>query len=222
MQSIAGDAAVEYKYLLDKGYPRTSALRFVGDHHRLGKRERNRLVRGVFSAREDEEHRERMTGIEEIMGSDVFVDGFNVLATAEAVLFRPDLVVAASDGFLRDVRGDFGRYRWTRQARQTAEKLLTFLSTHEPDSVSFLFDRQVSRSGEIAAWMRGEMEAMGLAGEGRTDPAVDRTLKQAGGIVATSDSAVIERCAKVVDLPCALQLKYRETHNVTRSPMGDD
>lgn len=205
VSDVRDEAAKDYRYLLNRGYPRTSALRFVGDHYRLGKDERNRLVRGVFSECEDEDHRGRRVGVEEIQGGAVFVDGFNVLATAEAVLFHPDLVVAASDGFLRDVRGDFGRYRWTKQARETARKLLERLSAYDPDSVSFLFDRQVSKSGEIAAWMRGEMEKNGLLGTARTDPAVDRSLKQALGVVATSDSAVIERSERVVDLPALLR-----------------
>ncbi|WP_407282659.1 DUF434 domain-containing protein [Methanolobus sp. WCC1] len=42
-------AADDIRYLLEKGYKRDSAIRFVADHYKLDKNERYILARTVFS-----------------------------------------------------------------------------------------------------------------------------------------------------------------------------
>ncbi|MDM7912097.1 MAG: DUF434 domain-containing protein, partial [Methanotrichaceae archaeon] len=44
---VLRQAAVDVRYLLDRGYPRESAVRFVSDHYRLPQEQRFVLMRVV-------------------------------------------------------------------------------------------------------------------------------------------------------------------------------
>ena len=184
---------------MDRGYRRHTALNFVCGHYRLGKKQRNLIVRSVYSAQEIKDHRKRLTPIEKIRGEKVVIDGFNVLIGAECVLGRGP-VVEAQDGFHRDSLGLCGRYKPSLYTEPAIERILALLKKHEPKSVLFLFDSQVSKSGELVALIRRKMGETGLEGDARTAPNVDYEIKQLNRMTATSDTAIIEKVKRVVDL----------------------
>ena len=57
------EAAHDVTWLLDRGYPRESAVRFVGDRHQLAARQRLALMRGICS---EAERRGRATSEERV------------------------------------------------------------------------------------------------------------------------------------------------------------
>jgi hypothetical protein len=201
MKSIQPDK--EFKFLLDAGYPRQSALTFVSDHHRLSVSERNKLNRMVFSESEIRGRRKRLVGISKIRGGKVAVDGYNVLITVETLLAGGDYF-KCMDGFIRDNSMVFSSHRIRKNTFEAIDSILDLLKKYRPSELLFLYDSQVSRSGELAGFTRHEMNLRGLAGFSRTSSRVDYELKKMKMFTATSDSKVIELVGKVVDLPAAI------------------
>ncbi len=192
-------ASEDFRYLLDRGYRRSTALNFVCGHYRLGKKQRNIIVRSVYSEKEIKDHRKRLWPIEKIRGRRLVIDGFNVLIGAECALGRGP-IIKAQDGLHRDSLGLSGRYKPGLFTEPAIEGILNILKKHGPKKVLFIFDSQVSRSGELAALVRRKMDEMGVDGDARTAPNVDYEIKRLNWITATSDTAIIEKVDRVVDL----------------------
>ncbi|HML27080.1 MAG TPA: DUF434 domain-containing protein, partial [Methanomethylovorans sp.] len=71
--------ARDIRYLLERGFPKTSSIRFVGDHYRLEKSERYILVRVIVPAKTAvARNRKRLTS-REVTGKKILADGYNVL-----------------------------------------------------------------------------------------------------------------------------------------------
>ncbi|MFC2154657.1 DUF5616 domain-containing protein, partial [Candidatus Altiarchaeota archaeon] len=83
-----------------------------------------------------------------------------------------------------------------------------------PSDITFLFDSQISKSGELAGFLKEEMEKNGLMGKARTSRKCDHEIKKLNKITFTSDSAIIEKVDRVVDLPRHIILKYKKTDNL--------
>ena len=187
----------DLRFLLDRNYKKEPAIRIVADKYRLTKKQRNFLLRAIFSEKEAEEHRKKLTA--SARGKDLIVDGYNVLITVESLLKKKELFLS-DDGFVRDVSATFGKYRISRTTPKAIEKILNALKAHRPKSVIFIFDSQVSFSGELCKMFREKMSEMGIKGDARTSENADYTIMKSKGIVCTSDRAIIKKVEKVLDL----------------------
>jgi hypothetical protein len=196
------DAAADYRWLLDRGYPDQPALAIVGDRYRLSSVGRAMLYRGVYSSTDSERRRKRLVGG---TGEAITVDGHNVLFTAwNCLAGRP--IVAATDGFIRDIGGTRSRLphdeRFTRVARIFCDTLVTL----RPAAVTLLLDEPLPWSREHAAELREIWARVGHSVahrlEIRTEASVDATVAAAArGVIATSDTAIVDRSTvPVVDL----------------------
>ena len=192
-------AAADMKYLLDRSYPRSTALNLVVNHYGLSKEQRNFLVRYVFSDDEIRGHKSRLIPVKEIVGGDVVVDTFNVLITVEAVLTGGE-TVEGMDGFLRDTSAVFSNYRFDETSGKALNKILEVLSGHKPASVLFILDSQISRSGELASFIRNKLGEFSLEGDARTCRNADYEIIKLNWITCTSDSVIIGRVDRVVDM----------------------
>jgi len=190
----------DLKYLLDRGYRRTTALNLVVNRYNLSQKQRNLLLRYVFPEKEIRDHRKRLCPPSRLRGKKVVVDGYNVLVTVEAVLEGKDTVLGM-DGILRDVKGIFSKYRFRKESRIAIDKILKKLKDYEPSFVLFIFDSQISRSGELAAFVRERLREHKLKGKAETSPHADGDIKKLNWITLTSDSVIIEKVDRVVDLP---------------------
>jgi hypothetical protein len=133
----------------------------------------------------------------------VIVDGYNVLITTESLLAGYP-VYLCDDGFLRDTRGIFSRYKITHLTAPALSGLLDLLAEAEPVHVEVLLDLQMSRSGELAELVRGMMAGRGLPGTAKTARNVDHLLKVSDAVVATSDGNVIDAAIRIYDLPAEI------------------
>jgi hypothetical protein len=199
--------AVELRFLLSRGYRRAHALRFVGERHQLGDRDRNVLERVVFAADEAAGRRARLVGADRLRGRAVAVDGYNVLIGLECVLTGAPLFLA-DDGVVRDVAGT--RVFTASTPAAVAERLCRpvgeVLAAAGAASVEVIFDRQISRSGELAAACRTVLAALGLAAEARTADRADRAVIEAAAraVVCSSDRVIIDAAPEVFDVVRAL------------------
>jgi len=188
------------KYLLDRGYAKTTALNLVANRYRLSVDSRNRLVRYVYSDEDIRVHRSKLVPVKQIAGEDVVVDAYNVLITSQAILSGKE-VVCGMDGFVRDASAVFSKYRFDAPSRKVAAAVLKILAEHKPRSVLFILDSQMSKSGELAGYLREEMKKFSVPGDAKTKRNADYSIKRLNRITLTSDSAIIEKVDRVADVP---------------------
>ena len=195
-------ASEELKFLLERGYRKDSSLGFVGDHHQLDAKARNRLMREVYSGQEISDTESKLTPIEELEGKDLAVDGFNVIITVEAALFRGEAFVC-QDGIMRDNTMAFSNYKITDRTLAAADRVIGVLAKYRPRQAVWVFDSGISGSGKIAEHVRRKMADAGLKGESTTSPDADGRLLGLNMATATSDTVLIHKLESIVDLPQA-------------------
>ncbi|MCD6236196.1 MAG: DUF434 domain-containing protein [Thaumarchaeota archaeon] len=196
---VLREARLDLKYLLNRGYRKSSALKLVGDKYQLNRAERSILFRSVLSDDEASVIRSKMASLEDLKGEELWIDGFNVLNTIETVL-RGEVLVLCDDGVLRDFSEIHSKYRLSDLTGKALEEITSLLRKAETGYVVFLFESQISRSGEIAALARKILEAEKVPGEARTTKSVDSALIKSGKLVASSDSTILLKCKRFIDL----------------------
>lgn len=196
-------AAVDFLYLLDRAYPRSASLQLVGNRYNLDALHRHLLHRGVFAREESKKRRSRVLSPERLVGTRLLVDGHNVLITVESALAgRP--LVAATDGLIRDVAGISHRYHITSLTHEAINSTLLLLKAYPPRETLFLLDAPIRQSGELAALLRSAFQLLGLLGDAQTVKVPETDLHDRHVLVASSDSAVLERTEQAVDLAGAV------------------
>ncbi|HIH69939.1 DUF434 domain-containing protein [Methermicoccus shengliensis] len=199
--------AEDLRLLLDRGYRKQHALQFVSDHYRLESRWRYVLSRAVHSTSTVKMRAKKKISCGALKGEVLWVDGHNVLITIESVL-RGNELFLCDDGFLRDTRGVFRSFRLTETTIEAVRLVIGFLRKSEVKEVHFVFDRRLSRSGELAAHVRSALCASCLKGDACTSEAVDFLLKHVHGVVASADGPIVDAADRVIDLPqCVLRME---------------
>jgi hypothetical protein len=208
-------ASEDFGYLLNRAYPRKAALELVGNRYQLTSDQRHLLHRGVFSDMDAKSRQKKKISPNQIRGYDLVIDGYNVLITIEAGLLGRPLILG-DDGFIRDISGLSGNFQKTEMTVQALELLLNFLKTVKPRQTLFLFDSPISRSGELALEVRGRMKKENLPGDAMAIRVPEKILIGFPGRVATSDTAIIDRSHKVVDLAGTVLSKQRKLKSLIR------
>ncbi|AXV40796.1 DUF434 domain-containing protein [Methanobacterium sp. BAmetb5] len=202
---ILTEAKKDFQYLLERGFPRTGALEYVGNHYLLGDLERNYLIRTVFPLTKIESRRNKLILLSDIKGKDVLLDGYNVLITVEALIRGEEVVVKCDDGVIRDVKAVFGKYKKNENTAPALNSIISLLKIFKPQSVLFFFDSPVSLSGELARATREILNSQEVPGDAQTSENVDYQLinlsHEVDGVVATSDGIIIDKVDKVLDVP---------------------
>jgi hypothetical protein len=197
------DAAQDARYLVDRGYPKESAVRFVSDHYRLPEEQRFVLTRVVVASKTAMKRKEKMTSVETLQGRVLFIDGYNVLISVESLLGGMH-VYLCDDGFIRDTKGIFRSYRMSHFTKVALSAIFDLLAWACLAQAEVLLDQQISMSGQLAAMTRQIMAEHRVHGTARTMQDVDRQLKECDGIVATGDGNVIDALDEVVDIPAEI------------------
>jgi len=192
-------AAEDFRHLLNREYPRKAALEIVGNRYGLAFDERHLLHRGVFSDADSESRSKKIISIKAIKNKDLAIDGYNVLITVEAGLSgRP--LIHADDGFVRDISGLSASFKKTEMTEKAIQEIITFLKKWNPSHTLFLFDAPISKSGILAQELRVLLRKEGLPGDALAIKVPEKILIGFQGVIATSDTAIIDRCVKVIDL----------------------
>jgi hypothetical protein len=197
------DAYRDLKYLLNRGYPKKSALKFVADHYRLPLRERYLLARCVFPDEWIIEVRRKLLEPGELAGKTLAVDGFNVLITLESVLDGE--AILCEDGLVRDLKYQ-GKYRLNERTPEVVETVVKSLSVLGVSKAIFFYGKNVPKSGIVGKMTKEAMEKYGLSGNVRLVKSPDFELK-AFETVATADVGIVSKVEHVFDIPCYLSAK---------------
>jgi hypothetical protein len=205
----------DLRYLLNQGYNKKSALKFIGDNLQLNLNERNYLTRKVFSTQKAINRIKKLTNPDDINNKIILIDGYNVLITLESVLYHEDSLVRGDDGVLRDLNAIFGKYKPHENTEKTISILIDFLNKKNPQKVHFLFDSPVSHSGELSKITELIIKNKGLNGVSKTSKTVDSVIIKLAGqlqaIVSSSDGIIIDKVDKVVDLPAAIYNELKKS-----------
>ena len=188
--ALLRQAVLDLSLLLSKGYPRDSALKLVGDRFTLNKRQRNALGRSACSDEEYDSRLAKLTGTPR--DSTLYIDGYNVLSLIESALGGAVLLLCR-DTCYRDLAGLKGTWR---KVEETLPALL-LIARHTREAgfakCHFLLDKPVSNSGRLKRLILDMATEQRLDWTIELDPSVDRTLIRSGGLIATSDSMVIDQ-----------------------------
>lgn len=205
---LLAQAATDYRWLLDRGYPDQPSLKLVGDRYELSRTERAMLFRGVFSKADSKRRPIEGSGAS---STHLLIDGHNVLFTVSNYLAgRP--MVLATDGFVRDIGGTQARLPHDERFLRLATLLCTFVRHEAFASVTVLLDAPLPWSREHAqlldaVWKkldraRGTDDTKRPAFAVELEDHVDaRVAAYAHGVIATSDTGILRRCrSPAVDL----------------------
>ena len=196
---ILKKAAVDFRFLLSRGYPRGSALGFVGNHYQLSSLERNILFRAVFTRRVAAHRRSKLVKIGEITGQRLVIDGYNCIITLENALKGIPLV-AADDGFVRDMGLVFRRFRQSERTKQAWGLISKVFSHYPPSSVYILLDAPYSGSGRLGATLNRWMAEAKIRGRATTAMRNEKAIGAMEGIKVSADSVIIDYSDRVFDL----------------------
>jgi hypothetical protein len=193
-------AANDYLLFLDRGYPQKSILKLVGDRYKLSGVERSMLYRGIAKTEENIQRRDKIfTG--SLSGGRLIVDAFNQLITVASYL-NGSMVFISTDGFLRDASEIHGKLFRKDLLQKSLGLAFGFLNFSKPASVEFVVDQQLSKHQMI-------IESIGILNVSSvikcsvepTDKADNHLFRAKSGLIATSDSQIINKTdLKVFDL----------------------
>jgi hypothetical protein len=196
---ILKEAIIDMRYLLNRGYNRKTAADYITSRYKLSKEERAIIFRAVYPDEQAKSRLKKLINIEEVAGNTLLIDGFNNIITIENAL-RGAILIKCDDGLIRDISYTSRKFKMT-QYTETAIMLIfeTLRMCRAKESI-FFFDEQISFSGEIASKIRQKMREEGVNGDARTSKRNDTEIISKGGIIASSDSLIMERANKIFDL----------------------
>lgn len=191
--------AQDLRYLLSHGYPLNSAIELVGNHYQLSKDKRMLLQRGVCSESEAKTRKNKKRGLFQLRGYPLGIDGHNVLITIESALKNKPLILS-DDGFIRDISAVSKSYRPSHFTTDALNLIFELLKHHPPAKVDWYLDAPLSKSGQLAGLIRDLLRKYKFEGTAQAVSVPERRLTKYLGLVATSDSILIDVCSEVIDL----------------------
>jgi hypothetical protein len=192
-------ATGDLSWLLSRGYAITSALKLVGDRHRLAQRQRIAVARAACSDDALARRRERQVPVERLAGRPLWIDGYNLLTTVEAAL-AGGVVLKARDGTFRDMASVHGTFRKVRETIPAIELVARILAQHRAASCVWYLDSPVSNSGRLKRTLLDAAAGANWPWTVELVPDPDALLSATDELVATADSAILDRCAGWVNL----------------------
>ena len=192
-------AAEDFRYLLNRGYPRKTTLELVGNRYQLTADLRHLLHRGVFADSDSRRRREKKVSAKDIFNKNLAIDGHNVLITIEAGLSGRPLILG-DDYFIRDISGLSGSFKKTEVTEKAIQFIINAIKIIKPRKTLFLLDAPISMSGKLAQEVRSQLKKENLSGDAMAVIVPEKILIGFPGVIATSDTAIIDQSEKVLDL----------------------
>jgi hypothetical protein len=190
-------AVSDLSWLLSRGYAAPSALKIVGDRHRLDARQRMAVKRCACT---DEARALRAASrVATIQGQTTQLDGYNVLTTIEAAL-SGGVILAARDATYRDVASIHGSYRKVEETGPAIRMIGDVLTELGAAAVVWYLDSPVSNSGRLKAILLEAAAASGWNWQVEIVQDPDAVLAKSTAIVCTADSVILDAAAQWFNL----------------------
>jgi hypothetical protein len=194
------EACAEYKYLREKGYPEKATLKLVGDKHRLTRMQRNSMFRGIVVEALAGPRRRKIVRPADVPGSSLGIDWYNVLITVESYL-RGLPVFISDDGIVRDSSATHGSYRRSDLTARALQEIAGELTIMAPSRIDVFLDAPIAFSGLMAEEVRRKIGEIPCPVQVSVAHSADYPLKSYIGIVASSDSVILDSAPRILDLP---------------------
>jgi hypothetical protein len=201
--SALREAMADYVWLLTRGYSDKSALKLVGDHFALRRRQRLSLMRSACSDQQCKSRLAHRVTLADLAGRDLVIDGYNVLITLEAAMSGA-WIFQGCDGCLRDLAGVHGTYRQVEETMAALDLIGRCLNESEVSCVQWLMDSPVSNSGRLKTLMGQMAKEHSWPWDIQLSVNPDAQLKTTHDVVATTDSVILDHCHQWVNLAAAL------------------
>ncbi|MFQ5490959.1 MAG: DUF434 domain-containing protein [Phycisphaerae bacterium] len=205
-------AAVEHlSWLLTRGYARPSALKLVGDRFSLTQRQRMAVRRSACSDSSLQRRRRTRCDLSHIAAKPLGIDGYNLLITVESAL-SGGLILVGRDGCYRDLASIHGTYRKVEETLPAVTLIADFVQSLNGSHIDWYLDRPVSNSGRLKVLMAETLQDRGRSTPSGQGPdwnlelvhSPDAVLADYRGVVASSDSVILDRCAAWTNLAAEL------------------
>ena len=197
MEKKVLDALEDYRYLLDRGYNRFSALNFVTDRYLLTKEERNILLRVAYPLKDADIIKKKIVKPRDIFGKKLYVDGYNVIITIESIL-RGKPVFLCDDGIIRDISLTFSRFKISEHTVKALQIIKEFIGNYKPENTVFILDKPKKWSGKLAELIYKAFQGLNVKVVLSKSP--DKEVSR-GEIIASSDSQILIKSNRVIDIP---------------------
>ena len=186
-------------WLLNRGYPAPSALELVGNRYALTRRQR--IAVGRCACAEEAWRRRRAHEVEppQVRGQELWLDGYNVLTAIEGAL-AGGVILLGCDGCCRDLAGVHGRYRKLDETIPALRLVGNLTAEWAVRRCCWWLDRPVSNSGRLQALILDVAASQGWDWWAETVFNPDKVLIESEQIVATSDSAILDRCRRWINV----------------------
>ncbi len=154
------------------------------------------LNRGIF--REEEAGSRLRKKVSVFTCQTIYIDGYNVLFTiGNYLLGRP--VFISNDFFLRDAGEIHGKLHKGKPFTRTLELLMDWLKNFRQNEYVILLDQPVPGSVEAGQMINEMIRDSSMKGEALIVPDPDDVMiRLADGMIATSDSVIIDQSDKQV------------------------
>ncbi len=192
-------AVGDLSWLLSRSYADPSSLKLVGDRYALNERQRMAVRRSSCADEARARRHAHRVEAEQLQGQPLWLDGFNVLTTIEAALGGA-VVLIGRDECARDLAGVHGTYRKVEETRPAIALVGEVLERLQVGPCLWYLDSPVSNSGRLRGILGEIASARGWDWriELATNP--DPLLAASSEIIATADSAILDRCARWFNL----------------------
>ena len=198
------NAAIDYRYLLDRGYPQKQSLDLVASRYGLSQEYKLALYRCVHTSELSERVRAKIISLDDVPKyGGIVIDFYNVTLTIlAAYLHQP--VFLCDDCLVRDVRGSKVKHEERETFMEIVRLLSEVIACYGIERVVVVADRRVSWSAMHIEYLRNLLEKRGVMVSSllsdRTDSDVLTKARVEGYPVASTDIVVLQRAEALAPL----------------------
>jgi hypothetical protein len=211
---VLRQAASDLCWLLNRDYAVASSLELVGNRYALVRRQRTAVARCVCSDEAARRRQLHQLGPAEVLNQELWLDGYNVLNALEAAL-SGGVILLGRDGCYRDMAAVHGRYRLVEETIPALRLVGELTSSWSVSACRWWLDKPVSNSGRLKRVLEEMAAQAGWNWQVELVYNPDKVLSETDDVAATSDSAILDRCDRWINLArLAIDQRVPQAHVV--------
>jgi hypothetical protein len=171
----------------------------VGNRYALSRRQRIAVARCACSEAARQRRERHQVGPEHLRRRELWIDGYNVLIGVEAAL-AGGVILGGRDGAYRDLATIYARYRAVEETAPALRLIGAMAQSWSVTKCHWWLDRPVSNSGRLRETLLAIAAEAGWNWEVELVFDPDKVLAETAEVVASSDSVILDRCLRWVNL----------------------
>jgi hypothetical protein len=199
MSNVLRQATSDLCWLLNRGYAIRSATELVGNRFSLAARQRLAVARCACSEQAAAVRARGQVREEHLRQWELWIDGFNVLTGLEVAL-SGGIILVGRDLCCRDVAGIHRQYRKVEETIPALRLIGEWGARRGVGKCRWWLDKPVSNSGRLRSIVLEVAAQEGWDWEADLVYSPDAVLSKTDQIVATSDSVILDRCQRWINL----------------------